>query len=612
MITVCLLMASTASRAILEADVNAGWGIAELVEISDSGDAENPCVAVDDSGNATAIWIQSDGSYPSVWSSRYVVGTGWGVPTLIETNPYYAQYPKVAIDASGNAIAVWHQQYDFSNSIWANRYVVGIGWGTAELIETNESDDAECPQVVVDDSGNAFVIWHQWASETQISIWYNRYTVGTGWGTAEPLETEGSEVAASPQIAIDSSGAVTAVWSQYDGTRTNIWSNRYVADTGWGEAQLLETGEWSAYDPQVAVDGSGNGIAVWSQHDGIRVNLWTNRYVVGTGWGIAELLETDNAGNAANLKVAVDGSGNAIAVWQQFDGLLDSIYSNRYVFGTGWGTAELLETGDAGDAAYPQVAIDGSGNAMTVWQQCSGLLVNIYSNRYVVGTGWGDAQLIETDNGGDAENPQVAIDGSGNATAVWQQHDGTRYNLWANRYVVPDTTPPLLSIDSPSDGHTTEASVVMVSGTTEPGVDLVVNGMMVAVEPDGSFSCTIALIVGENTIRATATDASDNSATVSVNVTYVNPIHELEEELADVRDELNATQDDLDAAEEELDSTNNDLSNVKSQNTLLMAVLAGFAILSIVMTVMFLSLRKKMAELGGKTDEAAPPPPPES
>jgi len=42
--------------------------------------------------------------------------------------------------------------------------------------------------------------------------------------------------------------------------------------------------------------------------------------------------------------------------------------------------------------------------------------------------------LIETDNVGDAFVPQIAVDGSGNALAVWHQFDGTVFNIWANRF----------------------------------------------------------------------------------------------------------------------------------------------------------------------------------
>jgi hypothetical protein len=83
--------------------------------------------------------------------------------------------------------------------------------------------------------------------------------------------------------------------------------------------------------------------------------------------------------------------------------------------------------------------VDGSGNAVAVWQQDNGTgtRTNIWASRFVPATGWGTATLVETDNAGDALVPQVAVDGSGNAVAVWYQSDGTRSNIWANRFVAP-------------------------------------------------------------------------------------------------------------------------------------------------------------------------------
>ena len=57
----------------------------------------------------------------------------------------------------------------------------------------------------------------------------------------------------------------------------------------------------------------------------------------------------------------------------------------------------------------------------------------MWANRYLPGSGWGTAELIETEDLGDAEFPQIAVDPDGNAIAVWYQDDGTRINVWANR-----------------------------------------------------------------------------------------------------------------------------------------------------------------------------------
>ena len=411
-----------------------GWHLPELLEMNDLGSAGNPKVAVDGSGNAVAVWHQHDGTRNNIWSNRYDAETGWSAPELIETNDIgNAILAQVAALPSRDVIAVWEQQDGTFYSIWSNRYVTGSGWSVPELIETDNAGNAGGAQIAVDPSGNIVAVWHQ-HDGTYNNIWSNHYVAGTGWGTAELIEMDDRD-AYCPQVAVDDGGNAVAVWMQDDGTRDNIWSNRYVAGTGWGTAELIEMNGGAAEFPQVAVDGGGNAVAVWHQDNGTHFGIWSNRYVVGTGWGTAELIETDNAENAFYPQVAAVPSGNAVAVWHQDDGIRDNIWSSCYVAGTGWDTAELIETDNVGDARSPRVAVDDGGNAVAVWHQDDGIRDNIWSNRYVAGTGWSSPELIEADNAGDACYPQVAVDDGGNAVAVWRQFDGTLYNIWSNRYV---------------------------------------------------------------------------------------------------------------------------------------------------------------------------------
>jgi uncharacterized protein YbdZ (MbtH family) len=199
----------------------------------------------------------------------------------------------------------------------------------------------------------------------------------------------------------------------------------------WGKAQVIESNDEHALSPQVAMDGEGNAIAVWNTWDGTLYSIWSNRYVVGEGWGLATPIETDDM-SAEFPQVAMDGEGNAIAVWQQSDGSRFSIWSNRYVVGEGWGLAQPIETEIFG-ASSPQVAMDRDGNAIAVWEQADGTQWNIWSNRFAVGVGWGVAELVET-NDGSAYHPQVATDGDGDAIAVWFQWDGSRFSIWSNRF----------------------------------------------------------------------------------------------------------------------------------------------------------------------------------
>jgi methyl-accepting chemotaxis protein len=541
-----------------EAASSSGWGTAQLIEHDDTSHAFNPQVAVDRSGNATAVWQQANGAVWNICSNRYVVGSGWGEVQLLETdNSGDAFYPQVATDGRSSAVTVWYQSDGVRNNVWANRYVTGIGWYGAQLIETDNSGNAMYPQVVVDSSGNATAVWHQ-SDGVRENIWANRYVVGSGWGVAQLIETDNTGAALYPQVAVDGSGNVTAVWYQSDGFRYNILANRFVVGSGWGIAQLIETdNSGNAMYPQVAIDGLGNAIVVWLQYDGARYNVCSNRYVRGSGWGIAQLIETDNSGSAMYPQVAADGQGNAVAVWNQNDGVRDNIWANRYVVGSGWGVARLMETNNLGPAYDPQVATDNQGNAIACWSQHDGLRYDITANRYAVGSGWGVPQIIEVISSGDARYPQVATDDQGNAIAVWQQVDGIRTNIYSNRYIAPDITPPSLALSNPTDGMTTDTLLVTVSGTTEPGVFLSVNGILAAVENNGSFSCKIALEEGSNTIVVTATDSSGNSATLSRSVIYHNPLLDL---IAELRSQLNITNQALSNATDDLGNLRNQLN----------------------------------------------------
>ena len=410
-----------------------GWGTASLIETDNLGNAFNPQICFDPSGNAGAVWSQFDGTRDNIWANRYVAGTGWATAALIETDTGGAFNSQIAFDPSGNAMAVWQQLEGTRYNIRANRYVSGTGWATAALIETDNLGDATNPQIAFDQSGHALAVWYQ-SDGIRNNIWANRYVSGTGWATAALIETDTGS-AFSPQIAFDPSGNAIAVWSQFDGIRDNIWANRYVAVTGWAGPGLIETDNTgNAQFPQIALDPSGNALAVWYQSDGTRYNIWANRYVSGTVWATAGLIETDNIGDATNPQIAFDPSGNAMAVWYQSDGIRNNIWANRYVSGTGWAAAGLIETDNLGNAYLPQIAFDPSGHALAVWFQSDGTLNNIWANRYVLGTGWATAGLIETDNLGNAQYPQIAFDASGNAIAVWYQADGTLNNIWANSF----------------------------------------------------------------------------------------------------------------------------------------------------------------------------------
>ncbi|MBN2318307.1 MAG: hypothetical protein JXR49_04485 [Acidobacteria bacterium] len=408
-----------------------------MIETDDTGAADFPQIAMDDDGNAIAVWKQFDGSIFHIWAG-YFDGATWGTAEIIEIedNARNTDSPQIAMDDDGNAIAVWSQHDGFRYNIWAN-YFDGTDWGTAELIETDNSGNAELPQIVMDADGNAVAVWEQRDGTRNIRA---NYFDGATWGTAVTIETDDTGNAYSPQIDMDGEGNAIAVWSQFDGFNYNIWAN-YFDGTAWGTAEIIDTNNvGSAYSPQIAMNHDGNAVSVWEQHDSFRYNIWANNFILYdedeeevAEWGMGMSIEDENTGDAESPQIAMDDDGNAIAVWMQFDGFRYNIWANHFD-GTAWGMAELIETVDYGNAYSPQIAMGDDGNAIAVWTQYDGFRYNIWVNHFDGTTWWGIAELIETVDTGNAESPQIAMDDDGNAIAVWTQFDGSQFSIYANRF----------------------------------------------------------------------------------------------------------------------------------------------------------------------------------
>ena len=428
------------------------WGSAQTIE-SDTGDAHNPSIAFDSNGNAFAVWQQNNGTRIDIFANRYSAATAsWGTPepiTDITTNTpgLDAINPKIAISSSGEAIAVWQQNDGTRNNIWFNRFAGA--WGTAAVVEL-AAGEAVNPQIAFDASNVATAVWQQFDG-ARTNIYSSRYTAA--WSAPTALAhtvTDNMGNAENPQVAISANGSVMVVWQQLTtaspSSIANIWANRYVAGA-WGTAAKIEADEAnSARYPHVAIDSSGNVLAVWQQTNGTINSIWANRYdAAGTGWLTAGTIENDS-NPAISPHAAMDASGNSIVVWAALSPLPSqryNFYANRlasadFLSGS-WGAAELIETASAGGVQdpQPQIMFDGNGHALAVWHDgddVNGFGLSIWSNRYVAGTGWGAAQLIENVSTANASSPRLAVDNNGNAFAIWSQSDGRRANIYINRF----------------------------------------------------------------------------------------------------------------------------------------------------------------------------------
>jgi hypothetical protein len=451
-LTITTALASTNGTALEEdfqwtfKTLDSEWGISEWLEETGTGGAEEPQIAVDGQSNALAVWEYAEPGRSRIWANRYTRRDLWGDPVPIDAGDQQSSRPQLAVDEPGNSFVVWEQTQDGSEAnIWSNRYTVDQGWGTAELLQTGEITAARVPSIAADPAGNAIAVWVQVDPDTnEESVWASRYEPDAGWGAAASIDATTIPLAGRrTAVAMDSDGNAIAVWDRPTVGGDVLWANRYTAGSGWGTAQLIKDDpDTSATGPRLSMGRGGDAVVVWAQGDDTREDIWAVRFS-GSTWEAPVRIDAYDDGNKNQPDVAVDGAGMAHAVWSQADPDFENIWAASYTPGSGWGTPELIEPPNEdpeedGDATVPRIGVNTAGNAFVVWRQVWDNWGSVWSNRLDPGTGWMTAERIE-DIRLAAKRPKIAVDENRHAHAVWlhsSQSDQTGSTDWVrtNRF----------------------------------------------------------------------------------------------------------------------------------------------------------------------------------
>ncbi|HKS16055.1 MAG TPA: hypothetical protein VJU16_02025 [Planctomycetota bacterium] len=408
------------------------WRIPEMLGPMVAGSSASLSdLRFDASGNAFAVYMQN-----GIWANLWTPASGWMGAGLISDGNPFASSPKITIDAAGNAIVVYSQLDDPSGgpetSIWWNRYTAGVNWQAPQLLETVDEIAGDV-QVACDAAGNAIAVWSS-SDGSSSDLHFNRYVAGAGWTGAAPLE-DGPEISSGARIGMDASGNALAVWNQFDGVDSfSVMASRYLPVSGWTVPIPLVTGLEFTSNEEIAVNAAGDAIAVWTQFDGLTSNLWSASYRPASGWSIATLVETDDWPVSGGLQVGIDATGAGTAAWNAPLGIGtdDRVWSARYSPGGGWTPVELV--GLLPNGIGPRLAVQPSGATGIVWLYADGFSTSVLFSSHDGSGPWTSPVFVEFYEN-QCDNPVLAFDPDGNAMAVWSYYDDVLiFRLWANRY----------------------------------------------------------------------------------------------------------------------------------------------------------------------------------
>jgi hypothetical protein len=201
--------------------------------------------------------------------------------------------------------------------------------------------------------------------------------------------------------------------------------------TGWlppvnvsGVNSPAASSDLSAQD--VAVDGEGNAIAVWVQSGeaGWETVETATRPAGGHWSGGVEL--SDPGEEPLGLQVAVNPAGDAAVIWAGY-GSGSGLVVRAAIRPAGGAWSEPVALSDPeDDADEPSIAIDAQGTVTAVWT--AGELNDygvVEAATRPAGGDWGEAVELSD---GLASTPLVAVDPEGEVTAVWTLVDLNRYD----------------------------------------------------------------------------------------------------------------------------------------------------------------------------------------
>jgi hypothetical protein len=395
-IGLCLLMLVSEPSQVAVAD----WPWSSSVSVNDdsTGYRYDPSIAVDPSGNAYAVWEDDRNGVPDIYFAYRPAGTSWGPNVRVndDAGTEMQGSPSIAVDPRGNAYAVWEDTRNGNWDIYFSYRPTGGSWGSNVKVN-DDGGSHELPSIAVDPSGNAYAAWRCWEPGWSVGdICFSCRPIGGSWSTAVKVnDEEGTASYGGPSIAVDPSGNAYAVWADDRNGTTGHWqyfdiyfSYRPKAGT-WGPNVRVNDDAVIVpqYSPTIAVDGSRNAYAVWSDR---RAGSWVTdlyfAYRPRRGkWSTNIKVNDDGAGMDCLLRpsIAADVNGNAYAVW--VDGPhccnpwdvfeCDDSRTIRFAYrptGGAWGTTLKVNDRPARSGDQPSVAVDTSGNAYAVWDTDEG------------------------------------------------------------------------------------------------------------------------------------------------------------------------------------------------------------------------------------------------
>lgn len=374
-------------------------------------------------------------------------------PTTLSTVTQNSSDAQIAMDANGNVVSAWVE----NGVIKARAKLLNAAWGTTSTIS---STTASSPRIVSDLNGNATAVWLENGIVKAASRPFNG-----SWSSSTSLSTAG---ATSPDLTVDTAGNVVAVWAKSG----NVESSTKLFGNSWQARVSISS--TAAAAPRVAIGGSGantRAVVVWYGTSASTNVIYTSSKLLSGSWS-SQLAISDTTHNAIFPHVAMDANANAIAVWYSYDIIGVNYYnvivqsSSRLSSGSWTSLVSHSEPGLRNPATLAaRVAFDGSGNAIALWNTSfDDETFNIQSAVKPVMKNWTSATDLVAFNLR-SYNASMAVTALGDALSMYMFSNGSSILIQSSESDITGfmnnvwTVPTLVSLNADNDSPRVAATL---------------------------------------------------------------------------------------------------------------------------------------------------------
>jgi hypothetical protein len=358
-------------------------------------------MAVDDSNNLYVAFFDNrfkitngDNNF-EIFFRRFIFNFGSPFITRVTNAGNMSKFPAIAIrnwgagdlatqQDSGRMYIVWQDARLFSvpavgeprsYTIFMRtfRSMGGTAFGPELQVSPYDSiNAATLPVVTVGDSNRVWIVWQKPNDGTGSTALYSS-VYHSNTGVLDPVVqlTPGLAFGGSASIAASRNGVVHLVWVDTRTATQQIWTKRFVPGSGWTADAQLVFSSVSSSAPSITTDYNNHAHLVWVDNRDGNSEVYYKEYTPGPGWGV-ETRVTSNASSQIQPYVDADPRGNVYTVWTDLrNGAsdFDIFYDTRQSGTWGGNTPLVWAATDPTNSVqrFPGIVHDDFGTAYVAW-----------------------------------------------------------------------------------------------------------------------------------------------------------------------------------------------------------------------------------------------------